>query len=144
MQVSDEGTLIFTIGSGASENAIAERQAPQLKTTISAGSQARLVYTSARSEKAAAPRATEGHRCMLNVQVAGGHGPFISVSQRCDAGHRAVFKSHGGHMQHGGIGQNTAACCDNNVNRMEGQMLGSLQTGFTWQGKRDPLGTPSL
>lgn len=99
MHVPDEGMHIFTIDNGASEHALTEGQAHQLKTVISAGSQAGLVYTAARrtmvptqGEKAVSFRATAWHSCMQ---------PLTSVSRLCGLQHRAVLDSQTWYIQHG-------------------------------------------
>lgn len=85
--LADEGTLIFAFDSGASESVIAEGHAPQLKTTISAGSQVGFVDTAAngatmpnRGEKADTFRTTEGHSCMFNWQATDIQKDWVSVS----------------------------------------------------------------
>lgn len=101
MHINNDETLVFTIDSGAPDNGISEKHAPEYQTRSSAGTQQGLVYTAANGttmanhgKKDAQPRTTEGHNCILMVQVVDVQQPLISMSRVCDAGHRAVFDIH--------------------------------------------------
>ena len=73
---SDPNELTITIDSGASENVISEEFTPQVKVRASQGSLEGVRYVTAnggtmsnRGEKHIHVLTTEGHKCVLNMQV---------------------------------------------------------------------------
>ena len=55
-----------------------------------------------RGEKRIHVLTTEGHKCILNMQVTDVKKPLMSVARMCDAGHEVVFQSGGGYIKHTG------------------------------------------
>lgn len=89
-----------------------------------------------RGEKAVSFRTSEGHNCLLKMQVTDVPKPLLSVSRVCDSGHRVVFHSRGGYIQHEITGQVTHFFRDSNVYRMEGAPTRQpASSGSTWQGE---------
>ena len=125
---SDEGTddLWITIDSGASENVISEKMAPQVKVRPSQGSREGVRYVTAngetmanKGEKHIQVKTNEGHKCMLNMQVTDVKKPLMSVARICDAGHEVVFRSNGGTITHTRTGQTTKFQRVDNVYRLK-------------------------
>lgn len=88
-----------------------------------------------KGEKAVTFQTREGHHCLLKMQVTDVQKPLLSVSRVCDSGHRVVFHSQGGYIQHETTGQVTHFYRDNNVYRMEVMPMECPTSGFTWQGE---------
>jgi len=106
--------LWITIDSGASENVISENMAPQFEVKPSQGSRDGVRYGAAngetmanKGEKDGKVSTGEGHKCLLKMQAADVKKPFMSVGRICDAGHRLVFPSSGGTIEHDVTGQTT-------------------------------------
>ena len=135
---SDPNELTITIDSGASENVISEEFAPQVKVRASQGSREGVRYVTAnggtmsnRGEKHIHVLITEGHKCMLNMQVTDVKKPLMSVARICDAGHEVVFQSGGGYIKHTESGQITKFNRVDNVYRLK---VSVAQPGFSGQG----------
>ena len=99
----DPNELTITIDSGASENVISEEFAPLVKVRASQGSREGVRYVTAtgqRGEKHIHVLTTEGHMCMLNMQVTDVKKPLMSVARICDAGHDVVFQRRRLHQAH--------------------------------------------
>ena len=135
---SDPNELTITIDSGASGNVISEEFAPQVKVRASQGSREGVRNVTAtggtmsnRGEKHIHVLTTEGHKCMLNMQVTDVKKPLMSVARICDAGHEVVFQSGGGYVKHTGSGQITKFNRVDNVYRLK---VSVGQPGFSGQG----------
>ena len=116
----------ITIDSGASENVISEKMAPQFKVKPSQGSREGVRYVTAngetmanRGEKDVKVLTSEGHRCLLKMQVTDVKKPLMSVAQICDASHRVVFTKEGGSIEHEVTGQTTQFNRVDNVYRLK-------------------------
>ena len=135
---SDPNELTITIDSGASENVISEEFALQVKVRASQGSREGVRYVTAnggtmsnRGDKHIHVLTTEGHKCVLNMQVTDVKKPLMSVARICDAGHEVVFQSGGGYIKHTGSGQITKFNRVDNVYRLK---VSVAQPGFSGQG----------
>ena len=122
---ASDGGLWITIDSGASENVISEELAPQVKVRPSLGSREGVKYVTAngetmanKGEKHIQVKTSEGHKCMLNMQVTDVKKPLMSVARICDAGHEVVFRSNGGTITHTSTGQTTKFQRVDNVYRL--------------------------
>ena len=122
----EDANLWITVDSGASENAISEKMAPQFSTKPSKGSRGGVKYVTAsgsvmsnKGEKEVKVRTKEGHKCMLRMQVTDVQKPLMSVSRICDAGHRVVFTRDGGYVEHEESGQKTEFARVANVYRLK-------------------------
>jgi hypothetical protein len=118
--------LWITVDSGASENVISEKVAPQVKVQPSQGSREGVRYVTAtgetmpnKGEKHLQVKTSEGHKCMLNMQVTDVKKPLMSVARICDAGHEVLFRSNGGTITHLGTGQTTKFQRIDNVYRLK-------------------------
>ena len=121
-----QGDLWITIDSGASENVISEKMAPQFEVKPSQGSREGVRYVTAngetmanRGEKDVKVMTHEGHRCLLKMQVTDVKKPLMSVARICDAGHRVVFTKDGGSIEHEVTGQTTKFDRIDNVYRLQ-------------------------
>ena len=115
----------ITVDSGASENVIPE-MAPQFQVKPSQGSREGVRYVTAngetmanRGEKDVKVMTSEGHWCLLKMQVTDVKKPLMSVARICDAGHRVVFTKDGGSIQHEVSGQTTKFKRVDNVYRLK-------------------------
>ena len=88
-------------------------------------------YMMNKGEKEVKVRTTEGHKCMLKMQVTDVNKPLMSVSRICDAGHTVTFNREGGVIEHKASGQKTEFKRVNNVYRMEVSKAGvECEKGF--------------
>jgi hypothetical protein len=132
--------LTITIDSGASENVISEAFAPQVPVRASQGSREGLKYVAAngsmmpnRGEKHIHVRTSEGHKCLLNMQVTDVKKPLMSVARICDAGHEVHFTKDGGYIEHVESGQLTSFNREDNVYRLH---VAVSEPVFSRQGKQ--------
>ena len=107
----EDGSLLISVDSGASENVISERMAPQFEDVK--------------------VRTKEGHKCVMKMQVTDVQKPLMSVSRICDAGHRVVFLRDGGYIEHEKTGQRTEFARVDNVHRLNVQ----CEKGFSRLGR---------
>ena len=49
----------------------------------------------------------EGAKCVMRMQVTAVRKSLMSVSKICDVGHKVIFESNGGHIEHLSTGQRT-------------------------------------
>ena len=131
----------ITIDSGASENVISEKIAPQFKVKPSQGSREGVRYVTAsgetmgnRGEKDIKVMTSEGHRCLLKMQVTDVKKPLMSVARICDAGHRVIFTKDGGTIEHEVTGQTTKFKRIDNVYRLK-VGVAEETLGFSGQGR---------
>lgn len=86
-------------------------------------------------EKAVTCRTPEAYSSMLKMEATDAQKPLLSVSRVCEVGHRVVFHSRRGYIQHDSTGQITTFFRDNNVCRMEVMPMLQPTAGFRWQGE---------
>jgi len=122
--------LTITIDSGASENVIGAEMAPRVRIRPSQGSREGVRYVAAngesmpnRGEKHIQVLTSEGHKCVLNMQVTDVKKPLMSVARICDAGHEVVFASSGGYIRHCSTGQLTNFDRVDNVYRLKVEVM---------------------
>ena len=84
-----------------------------------------------RGEKHIDVLTTEGHKCVLNMQVTGVKKTLMSVAHICDAGHEVGFLSGGGNIKYTESGQITKFNPVCNVYRLE---VSVAPPGFSGQG----------
>ena len=140
--MNHDADMWITIDSGASENVISEKLAPQFRTRPARGSRGDVKYVTAngsvmsnQGEKEVKVRTKEGHRCMLRMQVTDVQKPLMSVPRICDAGHRVIFTKQGGHIEHEESGQKTEFVRENNVYRLKVEMAGGEEAVFGRRGR---------
>ena len=107
-------------------NVISEEFAPQVKVRASQGSREGVRYVTAnggtmsnQGEKHIHVLITEGHKCMVNMQVTDVKKPLLSVSRICDARHDVVFQKEDGFIKHTGSGQITKFNREDNAYRLK-------------------------
>ena len=90
----EENALWITVDSGASENVVSEKMAPQFEVKPSKKSRGGGRYVTAdgslmnnKEEKIVKVRTKEGHKCVLKMHFTDVQKPLMSVSRICDAGH---------------------------------------------------------
>ena len=142
-----EQDLWFTVDSGASENVISPGCAPSVRTRPSAGSREGVCYVTANGmvmqnygEKDLRVLTEEGHKCRLTMQVTDVSKPLMSVSRICDAGHKVVFESGGGYIEHVESGQVTRFQRVDNVYRLKTRLS---DAGFARQAHGKVQSPPS-
>ena len=121
----DEDAFWITVDSGASENVISPKLAPQFRVKPSKGSAGGLKYVTAnggvmanQGEKDLRVITEEGHRCTLRMQVTDVQKPLMSVARICDAGHRVTFTKSGGTIENVNSGVKTHFNRVDNVYRL--------------------------
>ena len=107
-------SIDLTIDSGAAETVTGQDQFPEF-ATLNSSTYERTSYIlpsgaelKHHGEKRVKILTKEGSRCTVRMQVTDINKSLMSVSRICDTGHRVIFDSHGGFIEHIQSGQKTA------------------------------------
>lgn len=128
------------IDSGASESDISEMSAPQYpldhpqEAGVAPGTPPPTELRWPTEDNNITFSTSEGHLCVLTMQVTDVHRPLVSMSRLCDAGHRVIVTSGGGHIEHDASGQTTPFYRGHNIYRMGAQTM-EPEIRFSWQEK---------
>ena len=124
-RVGAHQSMEITIDSGAAENVMPERVAPNVPVQYSEEQAAGVVYTAAngdvmpnRGKKLVPFTTSEGQRRMANMQVTDVNRVLMSVAKVCDAGHSVLFTKTGGVIKNLQSGEETKFRREKNVYRM--------------------------
>ena len=134
----EDGNPWITVNSGASENVISEKMAPQFEVKPSKRSRGGVKYVTAngsvmnnKGEKDVKVRTKEGHKCVMKMQVIDVQRPLLIVSRICVTGHRMVLLRDRGFMEHEKTGQRTEFARVDNMYRLKVQ----CEKGFSRLGR---------